>query len=513
MAYSVDFCTGGIASASREVGAYVAANAFDDNPTTAWDCYPAIFPEWVQYDLGIGIAKIATQYTITFFNWNYPIAWKFQGSNDGSGWTDIDSQVGQSFVAGQKKTYNSFSNSTAYRYYRWLFSSASGNDMALAELEIMSTETAIEMSANIILSSVLNINSTLMYGLPGDIWNANLSIPISLSGTMDFEENYFLSGSLPITIGMSGTISAPTQISGEAPYITIPVFTISGSGILSNVGVAAFNLPAFSMSADGIVSVLGDGAFSLPALFLSAIGLPSIIGTALITLPLFTLHAENWIDATGDLSVTLPSLSVTGTVLRGATGSLDQDIPPLTLSATGILSIEGIAAISIPMLTLIASSLATTAYLSMVLNLKNRALTLYDNYDFNSMCRFNGKHFGASKTKIYDLDSGTTDAGTLIDWNFRTGYLDLEQKLKKKLRQAWLSYKTSGDIILTVIQPDGEEYEYTLSGIDITETGLRVKFGKGIRSKYVALDIQSVAGSTITLDVLKLALEKTSKLR
>jgi hypothetical protein len=146
----------------------------------------------------------------------------------------------------------------------------------------------------------------------------------------------------------------------------------------------------------------------------------------------------------------------------------------------------------------------------MVMNLKNRALTLYDNYDFNSMCRFNDKHFGATKTGIFDLDTGTTDAGTLISWNAKTGYLDLEQKVKKKAKQAWLSYKSSGDIMLTVIQPNGEEYEYTLDGYDTTENGLRVKFGKGIRSKYIALDIKSIDGSSITLDTLKLHLEKLS---
>jgi hypothetical protein len=105
------------------------------------------------------------------------------------------------------------------------------------------------------------------------------------------------------------------------------------------------------------------------------------------------------------------------------------------------------------------------------------------------------------------------NAGALIDWNFRTGYLDLEQKAKKKLKQAWLSYKTNGDLILTVVQPDGESFEYHLEGIDTTEAGVRVKFGKGLRSKYVALDVKNLDGSTITLDAIKLVLEKTSKPR
>jgi len=151
--------------------------------------------------------------------------------------------------------------------------------------------------------------------------------------------------------------------------------------------------------------------------------------------------------------------------------------------------------------------------LSMVMNIRNAALTLYTNYNFNSLCRFNEKHLGATSTKIYDLDTGTLDDTAEIDWNFRTGYLDMEQKTTKKLRQAWLSYKSSGNIILTIIQPDGTEYEYTLEGIETAETGLRVKFGRGLTSKYVALDIKNVDGSSITLDTLQLTLDKLAMRR
>ena len=39
------------------------------------------------------------------------------------------------------------------------------------------------------------------------------------------------------------------------------------------------------------------------------------------------------------------------------------------------------------------------------------------------------------------------------------------------------------------------------------------RFGKGIRSKYLALDIKSVDGSTLTLDALRLHLDKINKER
>ena len=336
--------------------------------------------------------------------------------------------------------------------------------------------------------------------------NGTITITPTLSGQM--ASQLYTSGAVTLSVQISGTVSTVESCEGEAPYVYFPAITVYGEGGDSVFGDASISLPLLTLDATGINDTLGDASFGMPVFSVSATGQDEIIGTASFSLPRLTIDASTLISSIGNASISFPLLSVSGTGQDGAVGTFNKSFPMFKLSASSFNEILGDGDIILPMFTLEMSGLPTTAYLSMVMNLKNRALTLYDNYDFNSLCRFKGKHFGATKTGIYDLDTGTTDAGTLIDWNFRTGYLDLEQKNKKKLKQAWLSYKTDGDLILTVIQPNGDEYEYSLQGIDTTETGLRVKFGKGIRSKYVALDIRNVDGSTITLDTLKLHLDK-----
>jgi hypothetical protein len=345
------------------------------------------------------------------------------------------------------------------------------------------------LNGSINLAYDLEMQGTIINGALGDI-RTTIDIPISMSGTMELVPRSVLDATLTIPLSVGGTIFAPQYFDSLA-YITIPKFTVYGKGQFG---------------------YFGNASIEFPSLLLSSTGSVSIIGTLKRTLPLFTLSATGRLDATGKASITLPLIELSATALAGIIGTLEKNFPIFTLSGIGIFDNTGTFAKSLPIFKVTGIGLASS-YLAMVLNIKNRALTLYNNYDFNSMCRFNDKHFGATKTAIYDLDTGTTDAGTLIDWNMKTGYLDLEQKLKKKLRQAWLSYKSDGDIILTVIQPDGDEYEYTLSGIYETETGLKLKFGKGIKSKYVALDIKNVDGSTMTLDVLKLHLEKAGAKR
>jgi hypothetical protein len=271
-------------------------------------------------------------------------------------------------------------------------------------------------------------------------------------------------------------------------------------------------LPALTFEATGQDSAIGVLNVSIPTLIFSSQGSDAPRGTINVTLPPLFSGLNARINELGTLTVILPALVFSGTDIAGVTGTLTVSLPELGIDFSGNLSAEGTLTVSIPMFKM-ASDVLPDSYLNMVLNIRNAALTLYDNYDFNSLCRFNGKHFGATKTGIFDLDTGDLDGDDIIDWNFRTGFLDMEQKTTKKLRQAWLSYKSSGNIMLTVIQPDGTEYEYTLEGIENDDTGLRVKFGRGLASKYVALDIKGVDGSTITLDTLRLTLDKLSSMR
>ena len=63
---------------------------------------------------------------------NYPArapkSWTLQGSNDGSSWTTIDTQTNfTAWGGGNVFTGFSFSNTTAYSYYRWHVTANGGN--------------------------------------------------------------------------------------------------------------------------------------------------------------------------------------------------------------------------------------------------------------------------------------------------------------------------------------------------------------------------------------------------
>lgn len=134
-----------VTSASTELGAgYRAWNGFDHDAVNMWGtANPTSLPEWLQFDFGAGNSWIVTKYKLTGNFWegpNSPGAWKFQGSNNGVDWVDLDTRSGQTWVAQETKTFN-FSNSTAYRYYRLYVTAvyALNNILVVGELEMMGT--------------------------------------------------------------------------------------------------------------------------------------------------------------------------------------------------------------------------------------------------------------------------------------------------------------------------------------------------------------------------------------
>jgi hypothetical protein len=95
------------------------ANAFDEDPASQW--FYSKPTGWLQYDFGENNAQIIKRYTLSCPDTLYtrdPKDWTFQGSQDGTNWTTLDTRSGQSFqFIFQQKVYD-IPNTTAYRYYR-----------------------------------------------------------------------------------------------------------------------------------------------------------------------------------------------------------------------------------------------------------------------------------------------------------------------------------------------------------------------------------------------------------
>ena len=138
------------ATSSTNYGSEPPGNAFDGSATTYWTTN-GVSSGWLRAQLASAVVE--TQYKITrrddLPNRN-PKTWTFEGSNDGTTWTVLDTQTNITWpTAGEVKTFT-FANSTAYSYYRLNISANNGDTyLSVAELALSKlVPTAADTSGN-----------------------------------------------------------------------------------------------------------------------------------------------------------------------------------------------------------------------------------------------------------------------------------------------------------------------------------------------------------------------------
>lgn len=139
---SLDICTGGTPSDNAHYGGNDATKAFDNILNNYYENYPFASPAIITYDLGAGNERAAVAYSIQASGYGIPTAWTFQGSNNNTDWTTLDTRTTQTFTAQQTRFFSNFTNGTAYRYYRWNITACNTTDLCIAEIEAFAIMTA-----------------------------------------------------------------------------------------------------------------------------------------------------------------------------------------------------------------------------------------------------------------------------------------------------------------------------------------------------------------------------------
>ena len=121
--------------AAEQIGQSTAYIMFDGSTSTYWQVsYPAL-PYWTG-KIYLGTAKRCYSYGIQTAGVRLPSGWQFQGSNDGSNWTTLDTQTGLSLNYNSYYEYTCPSVGIAYSYYRMNITSVAGDSIAIAEIYI-----------------------------------------------------------------------------------------------------------------------------------------------------------------------------------------------------------------------------------------------------------------------------------------------------------------------------------------------------------------------------------------
>jgi hypothetical protein len=285
---------------------------------------------------------------------------------------------------------------------------------------------------------------------PENLFSASLSLgPLSASGYFGDRGNVTIEA-----LSASGTILAGEMLSGA-----VTLRRLLSSGEIGDSKEYTGNLALEPLVVAGALSSesLLVGSAVLRRLALAANLYSGNVVSGTITLPVFesdgVLHGE----FVGYGAVVIPTLQVYGTFAV-----------PVSALASG--------------------------YDGLAINLNSKALSRYDGQPFNSMALFNDVYLAASPAGIYAL-TGDDDAASAINAVVRSGLVDFGTNQLKRIRVAYISYRTDGDLELKVTTDEGESHTYKIGRID--GDGIhqnKVKIGRGMVGRHFQWEITNKEG-------------------
>ena len=142
-------------------------------------------------------------------------------------------------------------------------------------------------------------------------------------------------------------------------------------------------------------------------------------------------------------------------------------------------------------------------------NLATEAHSRYAQYGFNSFARFGGKLYGCKSDGVYEL-GGDNDGANPIPWTATLGETDFGMDAIKRLPYVYVAAKTSGDLVLKVIEGPGAVHFFTVEMSSRESRSGRAALARGLSRRYWQIEIASDT-ERVELDALEFFPVKVSR--
>ena len=143
-----------------------------------------------------------------------------------------------------------------------------------------------------------------------------------------------------------------------------------------------------------------------------------------------------------------------------------------------------------------------TDRLGLCLNIEGNQLSQWANYNFNSMCEFNGVHLGASEDGVFVLEDGDLDDTAEIEAFFELVTTDFGISNQKRLRAVYLGYEADGDLMMTIEDDEGNERRFSVepNHLDNKEHTAKINIGRDGKGRHWMFRIDNANGSDFSID-------------
>lgn len=310
-----------------------------------------------------------------------------------------------------------------------------------------------------------------------------------------------LRGVLPPLGGrLEAGLSAPAYAVGN--FVLPPLFSTSTS-LTGGVGQIDASLPALDMlAADhayaelrGVLPPLGGVLYAVEGNEIASMG--SSASAAARLSPLVFLIAEmtssGLITSAFLAEVVVPAEMLSAVELAGSFEftSLMEAVMRSRAVAGGLVAIPG-------------ADTETFAF-----NVDSGGSTSYTRFGFNSYAQLGGRFYGANERGIFALQ-GNTDEGAPIRACINLGKLDFGSSTKKTISECFIGMSAAGNLFVKVLA-EGRTFIYKTQAFSEQIQQQRVKFGMGLRTNYVELEIYNEGGADFEIDTVEFSVADLSR--
>ena len=405
---------------------------------------------------------------------------------------------------------------------------AAGANMKIPKLQILATGYLDSEGPIVIGRTEATIPSLFLTASGSEDSNARVTLPALRVLGYGSESGAYARVRLPkMSVIATGSRGSKSQLRKSLPALSASAF---GGGYLKST------LPKLRTSAAGTAVVIGRANIRLPRLTLMGGGDVGSLGQARVEISQ-GLTMEAYGGAQAKVAITA-GLQVLATGGAGAIGRAQFRLPLMALVASGGRAPTGGAEITLPKLRTVPSGLARMTlhglklyaighaeidveYEAYAVNLLNgldssprntfeasvNEVTHYTNYPFKQIVAFNGQYYGVADDGLHVL-GGDTDAGEPIAWSFRTALSDMKSKKLKRLVSVYTGGRVIEGMEVTLVVGEAQDLTYTYT----TPRGrnaqnYRTMFGKGVRTRWAALQYSDPLGKAVMIDSIDIETE------
>ena len=371
------------------------------------------------------------------------------------------------------------------------------------------------------LSTYLDIMLPQIYLAAGNTYLQLYEIPPFILDMSERRENA-LSTPMP---SFSFSFSTDVRYTYEAQMemeIPMPEVDLWHGGKLTvsleSVSAAFAEVPYFVLDLPGIAALLsgqkaiqGVKSLSLPSLEMSLTGDPLVNGSfsASVLAPYAELTAN---ISTSYMEASLPAPTLAAIANLQLSATLEAEMP--AVSASFSVSLEFLAgelSAQVGMLRIWAAAelAGVLAGEALVMNTETSTLTRYTNVPFNAVFALGSKVYACGANGgLYEI-TGQKDGTSDIEASIKFPTLDLSKVIVKRLSHAFLTMRGEGQV---TVYEGTNSYSYDISPTtDLDER--RVKFGKGLRKRFLDIEITNKQGSNLEIDTVTLFADRETRRR